>query len=152
MALGFHRKIIESYKAFPNCELVWVIGPSNDGSCQDLLDAKQNVIQTNSNSRAERINIGIKASQHPVILINHPRSFLTFGALNTISKLDIKNQKIWGGFTHAFYQTRHPVLKFTSFYSNLFRFGLFNIVYLDHCIFLTRNLIDPQDSKSDAKA
>jgi len=28
MKLSFHRKIIESYKKFPNCELLWVIGPN----------------------------------------------------------------------------------------------------------------------------
>lgn len=145
MKLQFHRKIIESYKAFPNCELLWVIAPNNDGTYEDLIDHRQQVIQTNSNSRAERINTGIKATQQSLILVNHPRSFLSANAINHLSHLDIKTQKIWGGFTHQFYQSRHPILNFTSFYSNTVRFGISGIIYLDHCIFLTRNLITPQD-------
>jgi len=146
MGLGFHRKIIESYRAFPNCELIWVVGPNNDGTYQELISKKQTVIQTESNSRAERINIGIRASQHSLIIINHPRSFLTAQALAKISSLDISKPNLWGGFTHAFYQSKHPILKFTSFYSNLVRFGLCDIIYLDHCIYLTRDLFDSQDS------
>jgi len=145
MKLQFHRKIIESYKAFPNCELLWIVAPNNDGTYEDLLAHRQRVIQSNSNSRAERINIGIKATQNSLILVNHPRSFLSSKAINRLSKLDINEQKIWGGFTHEFYQSKHPILKFTSFYSNTVRFGLFGIIYLDHCIFFSRSLISPQD-------
>ncbi len=145
MKLQFHRKIIESYKKFPNCELLWVIGPNNDGTYEDLIMHKQQVLQTRSNSRAERINLGIKAAQQSLILINHPRSFLSANAIERLSILEITDQRIWGGFTHAFYQATHPILKFTSFYSNRIRFGLSGIIYLDHCIFFTRNLIAADD-------
>ena len=146
MKLSFHRKIIESYKKFPNCELLWVIGPNNDGTYEDLVENQQRVIQTNSNSRAERINIGIKASRHSLILVNHPRSFLSASAIKHLSCMKVEdNNKFWGGFTHEFYQAKHPILKFASFYSNTIRFGLRGIIYLDHCIFFTKNLITAED-------
>lgn len=145
MNLQFHRKIIQSFKPFSNCELVWVIGPNNDGTYEDLIEHQQQVIKTNSNSRAERINIGINAAQHSLILINHPRSFLSNKAIQKLSNLEIEHRKIWGGFTHQFHHSTHPILKFTSFYSNVVRFGLCGIIYLDHCIFFSKNLIAASD-------
>jgi len=145
MKLSFHRKIIESYQPFPNCELLWVIGPNNDGTYEDLVENQQRVIQTNANSRAERINIGIKATQQSLILVNHPRSFLSENAIKHLSCMKVDENKFWGGFTHVFYQSKHPILKFASFYSNTIRFGLRGIIYLDHCIFLTRNMITAED-------
>lgn len=145
MKLRYHRKIIESYQNADNCELLWVIGPNNDGTHHDLVELGQNVLQTNINSRAERINVGIKAAQNPVILLNHPRSFLSAQAIARLSAYEFDDQKIWGGFTHEFYRSSHPILKFTSWYSNAVRFGVSGIVYLDHCIFFTRNLIDQDD-------
>lgn len=145
--LGFHRRIIESYSRFTNCELLWVAGPNKDGTYQDLVELEQRVIQTTSNSRAERINIGIEATQHSIILLNHPRSMLSANAINHLSLFNFNDNKIWGGFTHEFYKSSHPVLKFTSFYSNKIRFDLSGIIYLDHCIFLTRNMICPNDSE-----
>jgi len=145
MKLQFHRKIIESYKAFPNCELLWVIGPNNDGTYEDLIEHQQQVIQTNSNSRAERINAGIKATEQSLVLVNHPRSFLSTNSIEHLSSMPIEKQRIWGGFTHEFYQSNHPILNFTSLYSNRIRFELSGIIYLDHCIFFTRNLIAADD-------
>ena len=145
MKLQFHRKIIDSYQPFPNCELLWILGPNDDGTHQDLLDRKQRVLLTNSNSRAERINIGIKETQNELVLLNHPRSFLSHEAISTLSDLDCSNGNTWGGFTHEFYQSNHFALKFTSFYSNRIRFGMAGIIYLDHCIFFTKDIISEQD-------
>lgn len=145
MKLLFHRKIIESYQSFPNCELLWVLGPNDDGTYQDLLNEKQRVLKTNSNSRAERINIGIKETQNDLVLLNHPRSFLSHEAIATLSEIDCSGGGIWGGFNHAFYQSDHFALKFTSFYSNRIRFDMTGIVYLDHCIFFTKDIISEQD-------
>ncbi len=145
MKLQFHRKIIDSSQEFDNCELLWVIGPNSDGSVQELLQCGQKVIETTSNSRAERINIGINETRHRLVLLNHPRSFLSADAIRRLSSLDFSGNKTWGGFTHEFYQSNHPVLNFTSFYSNRIRFGLSGIVYLDHCIFFTRDMISQHD-------
>ena len=146
MKLSFHRKIINSYQAFPNCELLWVLGPNTDGTYEDLIEHGQKVIQTNSNSRAERINTGINATKRSLVLVNHPRSFLSSKAIERLSTMDMGREQFWGGFTHEFYQSKHPILKFTSFYSNTIRFGLSGIIYLDHCIFFTRNLITSNDT------
>ena len=145
MTLSFHRRIIESYKPFPNCELLWVVGPNNDGTYEDLIDHQQQVIQTSSNSRAERINIGVNATKNALVLVNHPRSFLSQDSIKNLSSMNIDNRRLWGGFTHEFFQTKHPVLKFASFYSNTVRFGISGIIYLDHCIFFTRNMIASHD-------
>lgn len=145
MKLQFHRKIISSYQAFPNCELLWVLGPNDDGTYQDLLNRDQRVLLTDSNSRAERINSGIKEAQNDLVLLNHPRSFLSHQAISTLSEIDYSGGNTWGGFTHEFYQSNHFALKFTSFYSNKIRFGMTGIIYLDHCIFFTKDLIDEQD-------
>ena len=55
---GFFGKIIDSYKGKNNFELIWVLGPSQDGTQQKLLSLGQTVFKTNSNSRAARLNIG----------------------------------------------------------------------------------------------
>ena len=145
MKLQFHHKIIDSYQSFPNCELLWVLGPNNDGTCRDLLNRNQRVLLTNSNSRAERINIGIRETQNDLVLLNHPRSFLSHEAISTLSEIECRGGNTWGGFTHEFYQSNHFALKFTSFYSNRIRFGMTGIIYLDHCIFFTRDIISAQD-------
>lgn len=145
MKLRFHHRIIDSFKEFSNCELLWIIGPSHDGTREDLLQLEQRVVKTDSNSRAERINIGIAATQNPLVLLNHPRSFLSSEAITQLSALNLENKKVWGGFTHEFYRSNNPILNFTSLYSNKIRFGLSGIIYLDHCIFFTRNLIARED-------
>lgn len=147
MKLQFHHKIIDSYQAFPNCELLWVLGPNDDGTYEDLLNRNQRVVLTNSNSRAERINTGIKESHNNLVLLNHPRSFLSHEAIFALSEVDCSGGNTWGGFTHEFYQSNHFALKFTSCYSNRIRFDQTGIVYLDHCIFFTRDIISEQDSE-----
>jgi GT2 family glycosyltransferase len=46
----------------------------------------------------------------------------------------------WGAFTHQF-SISHPLLDFTSWYSNYIRGGLRSIYYLDHCIFAQKQLL-----------
>lgn len=87
-------------------------------------------------TRAERLNIGFHRAGGSMILFHHPRSFISRqGLLDLAAKAD---QKIWGGFTHQFDHS-HPLLKFTSWYSNRVR-ARRGILYLDHCIFFHRSL------------
>ena len=46
----------------------------------------------------------------------------------------------WGAFTHQF-SISHPLLNFTSWYSNHIRGGLRSIYYLDHCLFAQKQLL-----------
>ncbi len=88
-------------------------------------------------TRAERLNIGFQRAQGSMILFHHPRSFLVPEGIQYL--IENKNKKMWGGFTHKF-DVSHPLLKFTSWYSNRVRGQRLGVVYLDHCIFFHRSL------------
>ncbi len=141
MKLKFHRKIIKSFIGRDNFDLIWVLGKNNDGTFEDLQKLGQKVVTTVKNSRAARLNIGIREAKNDVVLLNHPRSFLTAEALDQVSHYDFSSQQIWGGFTHKFYNNNSPLLKFTSFYSNHVRLRLANVIYLDHCIFFSKSML-----------
>jgi hypothetical protein len=54
----------------------------------------------------------------------------------------LKNKpKTWGGFTHSF-DWSHPLLRFTSWYSNHGRRNLWKVLYLDHCLFFPRDVVN----------
>ncbi len=88
-------------------------------------------------SRAERLNIGFDRSRGSMILFHHPRSVLDVKGIEYL--VQHCDDKIWGAFTHQF-DLAHPLLKFTSWYSNKIRGQGRSIFYLDHCIFFHRSL------------
>ncbi len=88
-------------------------------------------------SRAERLNLGFERAKGSMILFHHPRSVVEVEGIEYLIKHS--QEKIWGAFTHQFDQ-RHPLLKFTSWYSNQVRGRGRKIFYLDHCIFFHRSL------------
>lgn len=93
-----------------------------------------------ANTRAERLNIGVNKSKGDFLLLHHPRSYIQPEGLQAL--LDLcrnSDSPRWGCFTHRF-DSPHPLLKFTSWYSNNVRLRLSKIAYLDHCIFLSRQL------------
>jgi hypothetical protein len=94
------------------------------------------VIGTGS-TRAERLQRGIDASRGRVILCHHPRSLVTKEGIEWLR--DHADEVTWGGFTHVF-DVRHPLLLYTSWYSNTIR-PRNGVVYLDHCIFFRRELL-----------
>jgi len=96
-----------------------------------LIDTKE------SNSRAERLNIGFARSRGSMVLFHHPRSVLDLAGIEYL--IQNSNQKIWGGFVHEF-DYKHPILEWTSWYSNSIRGRIRGILYLDHCIFFHREL------------
>lgn len=95
------------------------------------------VAQSEAPTRAERLNLGFARSKGSMILFHHPRSLLDRQGVEFLIKQSEK--KIWGGFTHQFDVT-HPLLRFTSWYSNRMRAQGRGIIYLDHCIFFHRSL------------
>ncbi|MDX6768825.1 MAG: glycosyl transferase, family 2 [Elusimicrobiota bacterium] len=89
-------------------------------------------------SRGARLQAGIDASSCRTVLLHHPRSLLPAEGLRWLAEGAAGAR--WGGFTHAF-DWDHPLLRFTSWYSNRVRLGLRGIVYLDHCVFFDRTLL-----------
>ncbi|XDD45845.1 hypothetical protein AB3N60_14155 [Leptospira sp. WS39.C2] len=99
------------------------------------------VNQESGISRAERLNVGFHRSQGNVVLFHHPRSKLTQNGIEflILESQKEKNKLFWGGFLHQF-DTDHIILKWISWYSNVVRVRWKGIVYLDHCIFFSREI------------
>jgi hypothetical protein len=87
--------------------------------------------------RSERINAGVLQAKGSMILLHHPRSYLEPEGIKFL--ITYQDQISWGGFTHRF-DWQHPLLRFTSWYSNEVRSRIKGIIYLDHCIFFHRSL------------
>ena len=88
-------------------------------------------------SRGARLQAGIEAASHPTVLLHHPRSLVAAEGLRWLAGR--AGRAGWGGFTHAF-DWDHPLLRFTSWYSNRVRAAR-GIVYLDHCVFFDTRLL-----------
>ncbi|NCS94414.1 MAG: hypothetical protein GW761_11490 [Leptospira sp.] len=99
------------------------------------------VKKTEADTRAKRLNIGFYRSIGDLILFHHPRSKLSLDGFKYLIEMSGSTSKNfqWGGFTHRF-DMDHPILRFTSWYSNRIRAKIRGILYLDHCIFFDRKL------------
>lgn len=84
-----------------------------------------------------RLNEGIKVAKGPWLIFHHPRSLLAQDFKEEILRLD---KPSWGAFTHRF-DDQHLLLNFTSFWSNRIRGDLTHIYYLDHCLFVHKELL-----------
>lgn len=113
----------------------------NDDTIERLTSfgVKTKVIETQK--RSERYNLVLNdcsGSDNDWVVLNHPRSLLQKEAL--LSILNLSKIVQWGAFTHQF-DTYHPLLSFTSWWSNNVRGDIKNIFYLDHCIFVRKGLL-----------
>jgi len=133
------KKSVQVFLADSDIELI-LVGEVKDHEWLASL-GKENLtyVATDQNSRADRLNTGLAWSSAQYVLFHHPRSIIDKEALDELK--DNLKPKIWGGFTHSFYQEKALGYKFTSWYSNQIRFDLKKIIYLDHGIFLDRSLI-----------
>lgn len=118
-------------------ELIIIDGGSSDGTLDYLEELKLKYHSLNKSTRLCRLKKGIELAQNEFIILHHPRSILEKTAFKEI----LYTEAQWGGFTHQFNYT-HPLLQFTSFYSNFIRGDLKSIFYLDHCIFLRKHLAE----------
>lgn len=126
---------VQLLKDQPGVELIIVDGGSDDGTQEKLKDLKS-VVLPNS-QRATRFNHGIEMAAGHLILLVHPRSLLSEPGLRELLQEDrLKN---WGAFRHRF-DWPHPILKFTSWYSNYVRGKRRGIYYLDHCLYFSSDL------------
>jgi len=131
---GYIQKYIPYYLSLKdkfNIELILIDGASTDETKEyiESYNLKLNILR--DSTRLKRIQRGVQLAKGEVIILHHPRSILEISAFEQL----LKTKAYWGGFTHKF-DHAHPLLKFTSFYSNIVRADLKSIFYLDHCIFL----------------
>jgi glycosyltransferase involved in cell wall biosynthesis len=128
---------LELLRHLDGIELVIIDGGSEDGTVIKM--AGLNVYHLSGSQRSSRYNLGIEQAKGDWIVLVHPRTELVVAALEELQQLPAK--LTWGAFRHSF-DWEHPLLKFTSWYSNFVRGRLGGVFYLDHCLFLSRDLIN----------
>jgi len=138
MKLNYFEQTLLNLKDKEGVELIVVDRKSDDGTSELASSHVDKIISTTQNSRAKRLNMGIEIASGEVILLHHPRSLIEPEALDWI--IENRNRLTWGGLTHQFDES-HFALKFTSWYSNMVRGRLREILYLDHCIFYKKSLL-----------
>jgi hypothetical protein len=123
-------------------ELIAVVSPCQDDTLSVLQQAPPiQVIQTTATNRAQRLNVGIAASQGEVVLLHHPATLLPPAiALTLIEQVFQDPQVLWGGFRHQF-DLDHWLLRYTSWYSTTIRPRWGRILYFDHCVVVRRSLL-----------
>ena len=124
-------------------EILAVLSPNNDGSKELIQQHPQvRLIESDARNRAQRLNNGIAASQGEVVLLHHPATLLPpTEALSLIAAATANSAVMWGGFRHQF-DYDHWLLRFTSWYSNQVRSRWSQILYLDHCLFAKRDVLE----------
>lgn len=131
--------ILNLLKKFKEVEIIISDGGSRDETRNICEDYEVIFLENKTSSRAKRIKLGIEAAKSDHVLIHHPRSLIDENGLRYL--LENCQKLIWGGFTHAF-DKKHPLLAFTSWYSNNVRAKIKGILYLDHCIFINKELFE----------
>lgn len=138
---GYIKRILDELCFIEDVEIVVVDGGSNDGTCKLVKSRADRYFLIQNSNRAQRMNYGFAMSKSDLIVFHHPRSFISKKAIDELKRFNANvKQEFWGGFTHKFDKDSLG-LKFTSWYSNYIRRKILGIIYLDHCIFATRNLI-----------
>lgn len=142
MRHGYLPRILENVVSQPgDKELIAVVSPCQDETLATLQQYPQwKVLETTARNRAQRLTAGIQISRGEVVLLHHPATLLPHDALTQITKVITDPDKNWGGFYHSF-DMDHWLLRFTSWYSNWVRSQYSHILYLDHCIFARRDLL-----------
>jgi glycosyltransferase involved in cell wall biosynthesis len=143
---GYLPRILKSYHGLENCEIICVDGGSTDDTLEVIAAAEVRLVKTDIASRAGRLNVGIQAANASMVVLHHPRSILDVAGLVALGNK--AEQLSWGAFTHKF-NVQHPLLKFTSWYSNHIRGDRRGVYYLDHCLFAQKQLLLDVDMLPD---
>jgi glycosyltransferase involved in cell wall biosynthesis len=139
MGNGYLTNILKRLLSYKELEVIVSDGGSEDGTLEFLKKLPILIIEGKVNSRAHRLNLGAEVARGAILLFHHPRSLIEASGIEFL--LDNSENLSWGGFTHQF-DKKHPLLKFTSWYSNNIRSKKSGIVYLDHCIFLPKTMFE----------
>jgi glycosyltransferase involved in cell wall biosynthesis len=135
---GYLSKILDAYIGVDAIEVICVDGGSQDDTISIIKQSNAQLITTDIGSRAGRGNAGIKHAKFDMVLLHHPRSLVDVEGIKALTNRTSEIR--WGAFTHQF-SISHPLLNFTSWYSNHIRGGLRGIYYLDHCVFAQKQLL-----------
>jgi glycosyltransferase involved in cell wall biosynthesis len=126
-------------------EIIAVVSASEDGT--DLIldeyaarSPEIQVVRSQAKNRAQRLNDGIAVSTGDIILLHHPATLLPEHIAIQMIEQALASGRDWGAFSHSFDLT-HPLLHFTSWYSDNVRVKHKGIVYLDHCPFMKRQVL-----------
>ncbi|MEM7794357.1 MAG: glycosyltransferase [Cyanobacteria bacterium P01_C01_bin.118] len=142
---GYLPRILDNLAQQPgNKQIIIVISPGTDGTydviTQHPAAADFKLIDAEASNRAQRLTIGIQASQGDIVLLHHPATLLPDDGLDQIRDLMVDTSITWGGFRHSF-DFDHWLLRFSSWYSTTQRPSRSRILYLDHCIFARRETL-----------
>ncbi|MEL6601693.1 MAG: glycosyltransferase [Cyanobacteria bacterium J06614_10] len=123
-------------------QLIAIVSPSRDDTLATVKRFPNvTVIETVAGNRAQRLNVGIAASSGEWVLLHHPATLLPEKtAFSQAASALAEQQAVWGGFEHHF-DMDHWLLRFTSWYSTRVRSQVSGILYLDHCIFVRRDVL-----------
>ncbi|MEL6350853.1 MAG: glycosyltransferase [Cyanobacteria bacterium J06627_28] len=145
---GYLPRILENLLAQAGeKQIIAVVSPSSDDTLAVVRQFPAvDIIETAAINRAQRLTEGIKASKGEWVLLHHPATLLPERiALQQAAATLFAEQAVWGGFIHGF-DMDHWLLRFTSWYSTRVRsrpsiFSPQGILYLDHCIFASREVL-----------
>ena len=141
MRTGMLESILASLAEVGDAEIIAVDGGSDDGTLELLSKFEMKLLAEPGASRAAKLNAGITAASGDMIFLHHPRSLVLHEGFEQLLRLAENNTRVWGGLSHQF-DVDHPLLRFTSWYSNRIRCDRSGILYLDHCIFFDRGFKD----------
>lgn len=137
MRTGLLESILSSLATVDDAEIIAVDGGSEDGTLELLSKFDLKLLVEPGASRAAKLNAGIAAASGDMIFLHHPRSLVRPEDFGQLVELGESRARVWGGLSHRF-DHDHPLLRFTSWYSNRIRCDRSGILYLDHCIFFNR--------------
>ncbi|WP_420426298.1 glycosyltransferase [Algiphilus sp.] len=136
--LDYLPRILARFAGRDDVELIVVDNASGDGTRERIAEAGVPCIDLPRSNRAQRLNAGIAQARSEWVLLHHPRSLAPAEAPALLAKLP--DSVRWGAFSHRF-DMAHPLLAWTSWYSNHVRLDRAGIAYLDHCIFARREAL-----------
>lgn len=116
-------------------QLVVVDGGSTDGTLARLKHQGIPALLLPNSTRGQRFDLGLGHTDARDVVFVHPRSLLTEAVVRRAEQLPATH--LWGAFTHSF-DAAHPLLRFTSWWSNHVRGDGRGIFYLDHVLWARR--------------
>ena len=128
---------LERDSSFPEVESICIDGDSSDSTIAVAEQLGARVLQGSSTNRAARYNLGMSEARGDLILLHHPRCYVSTAGIQRLLAMPAAGQ--WGGFRHVFDDPSWP-FRLTSLYSNEIRGRLQGIVYFDHCLFVCATL------------